>query len=307
MSSIYSPLLLQLREQIETCRETLSINYLLLIDEHYQSFQRHIQERNIEAATVSAETMLYSMQRIGQFDWHKKIGSTIVAILHHFRPTLPLAVILRQLAVTYDLEKNFRASEECFFKALEVITSFAEHSNDAKSILASLWYNRAQLPRNGESNQALMEYNKIALKLYEEINDNRGVMLALNRLCSLLEPAELDTRKNLSQRALFIAEKEQDEGMKVLAQMNLGMVEVELNNIELGLSLIKNAITFIEKNASWRYIALAYLHFSEALAKSGQCSEAQKNLDYAVQVFKQCGVEVYNDKVEKVQKLIDAV
>lgn len=304
MPTINPQLFQQLSEQIQKCRETLSINYLLLIDEHYQSFQKHIQNHNIEAATASAESMLYSIQRIEQFEWHKKIGNSIVAILNHFPPTPLLAVILRQLAVTYDLEKNFRVSEECFLKALEVIQPFAETNIEAKSILASLWHNRAQLARNGESNQELLKYNQKALKIYEEVNDNRGVVLSLNRISSLLEPHQVQERKDINQRALAIADKEQDEGMMVLAQMNLGMAEVELNNAAYGIMLIKNAITFIEKNASWRYIALAHLHLAEAFAKSGQMSEAQKTLNYAAQIFKQHGVEVYSDKIEEVQKLI---
>jgi len=298
----------QLDACIEACKQASGINFFVLLEEPLANFYRAIEEGDIAEAAKSADVFLFALQKLVHFELHEETGETMLAILESHSRVPELASIHRQLSVSYDMNKRFAESERHFNAAIAAVAPAAEAGSieDIKMI-ASLWHNRAQYARNGETNLELKAYNAKALWWYESINDNRGIVLCLNRLCSLLEESQVHERMAINKRILEIGKAEKDDGMILVAQMNLGYSEVEMGNSEYGLKLIRNSIARIEKDSSWRYIALAHLHLAEALAVSKQKEEAAKELHYATALFHNHGVAIYDEKINSVAAKVEAL
>lgn len=294
--------------QIQKCKEVLGLNFFILIENHWTNIKEAFEKNDYIAVASAAVPLLETLQRQGQFDLHLSMGNTIIEILKPISPNLILSRIHRQLAVTCDMKNDFKQSENHFVEAINNAKHFAE-SGDKEAIeeLSGIWYNRSQIARNGETDEELSIYVDKSLKLCESINDLRGVALALSRKSSLLPDSETEKKIELDKKVLQIGETINDQGMVVLAQMNLGYSEAILGNHKYGIALIRNAVSLIEKNASWQYIGLGYLHLAETLAIAGMKQEAQKEFDYAVSIFAKYGIEMYEEKIVSAKGKINAL
>lgn len=294
--------------QIQKCKEVLGLNFFILIENHWTNIREAFEKNDYIAVASAAVPLLETLQRQGQFELHLSMGNTIIEILKPISPNLILSRIHRQLAVTCDMKNYFKQSENHFVEAINNAKHFAESGDkDAIEELSGIWYNRSQIARNGESDEQLSVYVDKSLKLCENTNDLRGVALALSRKSTLLPDSEVKRKVELNEKVLKIGETINDEGMIVLAQMNLGHAEAILGNHKYGIALIRNAVSLIEKNASWQYIGLGYLHLAETLAIVGMKQEAQNEFDYAISIFNKYGIEVYEAKVASVKEKIDAL
>jgi tetratricopeptide (TPR) repeat protein len=298
-------MLQNIEELMNESRSVAGINYWLLIHHHFESFRKSVTLNKIAEAGDSANSFLFIIQKLEYFDLHLKLGQSLVEFFERFPPVLALPTILQQLAVTYDLQKKFTEAEKCFHKALSVVTPLAQNDKNARYVLASLWYNRAQQARNGESKQELRSYAEKALEIFEELENTPAVVVCLVAISHLTESKQAEERRKICAQALDIGKTLNDNNLIALAQINLGLAEIELNNMAYGLSLVKDSIAIIEKNSTWRYIALAYTHLAEALAKCHKHAEAQKELNYAKEIFRRNKIELYWDKVNEVQQLIE--
>jgi tetratricopeptide (TPR) repeat protein len=295
---IFENLFQKLESIIAQSRDILGINHYILVDEPFLLFKQNILNNDIERAALCANTMLYSIKKIEQYKLHINFGLALLEVIKAIGNAKHVASIHMQLAVSFDMEHKFSESEKHFLEGVQSITPYVELGDaEAIKILASLWYNRCQQVRNGETKHQLRTYAEKALALNEQIDYKRGIMLCLNVIATLLERNEVENKIALYQRMIDIANEVGDNLMVVLAQLNIGNAEVEKGNVEYGIKLIEYAIKEIEKAVSWRYAALASLDLAEAYILAGRYQDANSRCLFAQEVFLKNNIVVYNERL----------
>lgn len=279
-------------------RNTLGINHYILVDEPFLLFKQNILANDVERAAICANTMLYSVKKLEKYELHKKLGVALLQVITTIGNAKHVASIHMQLAVSFDMENNFSESEKHFHAGVASISPFAEAGDpEAIKILASLWYNRCQQVRNGESKDEMKAYAEKALALHEQIDYKRGIMLCLNFIATVLESNEIERKIALYHRMIEIASEVGDNLMIVLARINIGNAEVERGNLDYGIKLIEHAVDEIEKTASWRYAALASLDLADAYLLAERYHDALNRCSFAKEIFSKNNVTVYNERV----------
>lgn len=290
---------------VQECKELLGINYHILVVEPISAFKEKINTKEVDEAGSIANTILYSIKRMSYFELHKNMGHAFIEILSNAGGSKYIASIHMQLAISYDMEKDFASAEKHFHEGVKYATPMAEKGDkEAILFLASLWYNRSQQSRNNETAQEKRQYAETALKFYEQINDKRGALLSLNCIGEYTEKRAYKERMYFYKRAEEEAIKMEDLGITELVRFNMGKCEVENGNYELGIKMMESSAIQFEKLVSGRYAALAKLDLAEAYIQSGDLAKAGRVLDFAEKIFLRDGITVYNEKLKYIRTKI---
>ncbi len=290
---------LELETLISQSQAQLGINYHILVEEPFRVFKENIRANDIEKAASNANALLHTIKKIDAYELHKNLGNAFLNLLYSIGKPKHIASIHMQLAVSYDMENNFVASEEHFHAGVRVIEPFAESGDTvAINILAGLWYNRCQQVRNGESKAEIKAYAAKAMLLYEQIDYKRGIMLCLNQIGTLTESNKIEERIRIYQRIVTIANETGDWIMGELAHVNWGYAEIENGNHAYGFKLMENGVREIEKSTSGRYAALANLNLAEAYHRTGRNTEALEKCNFSEEIFTKAGITVYSESIK---------
>lgn len=289
-------------------KKNLDTQYFNLIETPFNKVKKSFLNRDIENVGLYANNMLAEIKKAGHLSLHKELGNAFIKLLNSPKASLYIATIHKQLAVSYDMEKNFKEAEKHLINGIKLAEPLSQKGNARATVeLANLWHNRSQQKRNKESDKELIEYAQKALSLYEQVDEKRGIMLSLNSIACMLEDGAITKRLEIYDKIKSIAEETGDVLMREVANINIGAIKVKSGAFQYGINLIENAIKIFDAGTSKTYVALAIVHLAEAFAHAGRIDEAIQKCKEAEQIFKTQGAHVYNKEIEKVKKIISKV
>ena len=277
----------RLIQEMEQCREAYGINYVILMQKNFENYLHYTAVGNLNEAIEAAFNILEPIQKQQDYLRHKYLSELFIQDVSKIGVSPNIADLYRPLALTCDILTEYADALKAYDTCFAILHQF-EHSNDPKVwwYYASLWYNRAQHDKSGETREQLTEYTQNAIKFYEYLNDRHGLSLSYNRLSTLLPEDQIPEKIVLLNKVVALNEGEGGSiAAMALAQINIGYYEINLGNVEQGLSMMRLAVSVIEQHTNTRYAGLSYMFFAKALINAKRYQEALDMNDYAHSIF----------------------
>ncbi len=288
-----------LKSLIQECRDALGFNYTLMMHRFYVNYVDALQKKNALEAAEAASKMTEAILQQQFYSLHSRVCEKITEDILSIEFVPALTDLFRQLALSYDIQTKYSQADEVYEKSFALLEPYRENGSDKITwYYASMWYNRAQHSRKGETREILTAYTQKALEYYEAINDKHGISLCYNHLATLLPEDMMEEKITLLKQIVALRVNDNAPTAISLAEINIGFYEIKKGNMDFGVNLMRESVKIIERYANKRYAALANLHFAKGLLAANRPYDARNACNYAGELFKANAIQAHLPEYE---------
>lgn len=197
--------------------------------------------------------------------------------------TIGIALVFQGQSNIYENKGLYDKATKQVFKSLEILKKTGDSAR-----IADTYYRLAVLEYRTKNYMNAIDYNKKAIKIYDQINDLYFKAQALNDIgVNYKTLDDLPNAEKYYKEALEIAKETKNIALQGSLLQNLGTIYTITNRYNEGIQLIKESISLLESIKAKRRVAFSEISLARAYANIGENDLAieiiDKSLPYLVE------------------------